>query len=113
LNDKDEDQQRANREALQPIGGAEARNAADEEPHRKETDEDAENGSLSPFPPSNAMPPIRHAVTAESRSVSNPNGVALPSRTDETAPARPASVPESAKEITMGRMMDTPAARAP
>ena len=46
-----------------------------------------------PFPPSNAMPPIRQAVTAESRSVSNPSGVALPSRTDETAPARPGQRP--------------------
>src|ERR1700722_4805334 len=49
LNDKDEDQQRPDGEALQPIGGAKARNSAHEEPHREETDENAENGSLSPF----------------------------------------------------------------
>ncbi len=65
-----------------------------------------------PRPPSSAMPPIRQAVTAESSSVSKPSGVALPRRTEDSAPPRPASEPESAKAITIGRTIETPAARA-
>ena len=41
-----------------------------------------------PIPPSSAIPPIRQVVAAESRSESNPSGVALPSTNRQQRPAQ-------------------------
>src|ERR1700730_1248409 len=65
-----------------------------------------------PRPPSRATPPIRQAVTTDRTNVSKPRGVALPRRTHDKAPPSPARAPETAKAMTSGLIVDTPAALA-